>query len=281
MSQRELLKIENLDVCFHADSPAANSVVREFNLEIFPGETLALIGESGCGKSTLALAILRLIELPGQITRGKIFYRGENLLAAAEKRLRQIRWKEIALIFQESASALNPLRRVGSQVAEALCLHLGLNAAATKQRTLQLFESVNLFEAERCFQAYPHELSAGMRQRIMIAMAMACRPKLIIADEPTTALDVHTQREVLDCLLRQKEAMGLSMLFISHDLTLAASFADRLAIMDRGRIVEAGTTAEILAEPQHPQTRRLLAAAQRFNSVFDYSEANVASVTRM
>jgi ABC-type dipeptide/oligopeptide/nickel transport system ATPase component len=281
MSQRDLLKIENLDICFHADSPAANCVVREFNLEIFPGETLALIGESGCGKSTLALAILRLIELPGQIIRGKIFYRGENLLAAAEKRLRQIRWKEIALIFQEPASALNPLRRVGSQVTEALGLHLGLNPAAAKQRTLQLFESVNLFEAERCFQARPHELSAGMRQRAMIAMAMACRPKLIIADEPTTALDVHTQREVLDCLLRQKEAMGLSMLFISHDLALATSFADRLAIMDRGRIVEAGTTAEILAEPQHAQTRRLLAAAQRFNTVFDYSEANVASVTRM
>jgi len=275
MSQRELLKIENLDVCFHADSPAAKSAVSEFNLEIFPGETLALIGESGCGKSTLALAILRLIELPGQITRGKIFYRGENLLTAAEKRLRQIRWKEIALIFQEPASALNPLRRVGGQVTEALYLHLGLNASAAKQRTLQLFESVNLFEAGRCFQAYPHELSAGMRQRVMIAMAMACRPKLIIADEPTTALDANTQQEVLDCLLRQKEEMGLSMLFISHDLALVTSFADRLAIMDHGRIVEAGTTAEILAEPQHAQTRRLLAAAQRFNNVFDHAQLQI------
>jgi peptide/nickel transport system ATP-binding protein len=281
MSQRDLLKIENLDICFHADSPAANCVVREFNLEIFPGETLALIGESGCGKSTLALAILRLIELPGQITRGKIFYRGENLLATAENRLRQIRWKEIALIFQEPASALNPLRRVGSQVTEALCLHLGLKAAAAKQRTLQLFESVNLFEAERCFQAYPHELSAGMRQRVMIAMAMACRPKLIIADEPTTALDVRTQQDVLACLLRPKNEMELSLLFISHDLQLAAQFADRIAIMYQGKIIEVGATTEILERPQHAQTRRLLAAAQRFNNVFNYSEARGVSVTRM
>jgi ABC-type dipeptide/oligopeptide/nickel transport system ATPase component len=280
MGQRELLGIENLVVRFHSDGSPV-SVVSGFNLRIFPGETLALAGESGCGKTTVAFAILRLLDFPGQITGGKIFYNGENLLALPEKRLRQIRWKEIAMVFQEPASALNPLWRVGSQVAEVLRLHLGLDAKAAKQKTLQLLAQVGLPEPPRCFEAYPHELSAGMRQRALIAMAIACQPKLIIADEPTTALDAHTQQEVLDCLLRLKREMSLSLLFINHDLGLVAKFADRLAIMHQGKIVEAGTTAEILERPQHPQTQRLLEAARRFNGAFDYSEAKAASVTRM
>jgi ABC-type dipeptide/oligopeptide/nickel transport system ATPase component len=261
-----LLTIENLAIRFRSDEARGHSdVVHDFNLEIFPGETLALVGESGCGKTTVALAILRLIDFPGQITNGKIFFRKENLLALPEKRLRQIRWQEIAMIFQEPASALNPLRRVGSQVTEVLRLHLHLDAKTAKRRALQLFESVRLPEASRCFDLYPHELSSGMRQRTMIAMALACEPKLLIADEPTTALDVRTQQEVLDCLLRQKQEKGLSLLFISHNLGLVAAFADRVAIMHEGRVVEVGTAAEILKQPQHSQTWRLLEAARRFN----------------
>jgi ABC-type dipeptide/oligopeptide/nickel transport system ATPase component len=272
-----VLKIENLEICYRAEESPNSAVVRGFNLEIFSGETVALVGESGCGKTTLAYAILRLIDFPGQIIGGKIFYRDENLLELPEKRLRQTRWKEIAMIFQEPASALNPLRRVGSQVTEALRLHLSLDAKTARERTLQLFAQVRLPEPPRCFGAYPHELSAGMRQRALIAMAIACQPKLIIADEPTTALDVRTQQEVLDCLLRLKREMGMSLLFISHDLALVARFADRLAIMHQGKIVEVGTTAEILAQPQQPQTRRLLEAAQRFNNVVDYSASDPGS----
>jgi ABC-type dipeptide/oligopeptide/nickel transport system ATPase component len=281
MKPRELLRSEDLEIRFRSDQATSSTVVCGFNLKIFPGETLALAGESGCGKTTLAYAILRLIDFPGQITGGKIVYRDENLLELSEKRLRQIRWKEIAMIFQEPASALNPLRRVGHQIAEVLRLHLSLRAQAAKQSTLQLLAQVSLPDPPRCFEAYPHELSAGMRQRALIAMAIACQPKLIIADEPTTALDVRTQQEVLDCLLRLKHEMGMSLLFITHDLALVAKFADRLAIMHQGKIVEAGETTKILARPEHPQTLRLLEAAQRFNDAFDYSETNAVSVTRM
>ena len=260
-----LLTIDNLTVRFAAKEASANLVIDGFNLKIFPTETLALVGESGCGKSTVARAILRLITLPGKITHGKIYYREEELLALPEKRLRQIRWKEIAMIFQEAASALNPLRRAGSQVTEALRLHLGLDKEAAQAKTLQLFESVDLPEPARCFDAYPHELSSGMRQRVLIAMAMACEPKLIIADEPTTALDVRHQHEVLECLLALKRKVGLSLLFITHDLGLVAAWADRVAIMQHGKIIEAGDTAAVLARPQHAHTMKLVEAAKRFH----------------
>lgn len=264
MNQPELLRIENLEIRFQRKDGAAATVVRGFNLSLFPGETLALVGESGCGKTTVALAVPRLIAAPGQITAGRILFAGENLLQASEQRLRQIRWREIALIFQDPAAALNPLRRVGSQVAEVQRLHLGLGRKAARQRTLALFEAARLPEVERCYAAYPHELSSGMRQRALIAMAMACRPCLIIADEPTTALDVATRDEVLACLLRLQQELGVSLLFISHDLALVAGFCDRVAIMHAGGIVECGETRRVLRAPQHVQTRQLLAAAQRF-----------------
>jgi peptide/nickel transport system ATP-binding protein len=262
---KPLLQIVDLEICFHTDEPSRRVVASGFHLDIFPHETLALIGESGCGKTTVALAILRLLAAPGKITAGKILYQNENLLALPEPRLRQMRWKELALIFQEPVSALNPLRRVGSQITEVLRLHLKLDQPAAQARALQLFEDVRLPEPARCFAAYPHELSSGMRQRAMIAMAMACQPQLLIADEPTTALDAQTQHEVLDCLLRLKNDLGCSLFFISHDLGLVAQFADRLAIMHEGKIVEVGKAAPIWTQPQHPQTRRLLAAAKRFH----------------
>jgi ABC-type dipeptide/oligopeptide/nickel transport system ATPase component len=263
-----LLEIKNLEVRFQAESSTL-PIVRNFNLEIFPGETVALVGESGCGKTTVARAILRLIDSPGTMMRGQIVFDGENLLAMDEKRLRQIRWKEIAMIFQEPASALNPLRRIGSQIGEVLRLHLGLDAKTARQRALQLLASVSLPEASRCFNAYPHELSSGMCQRVMIAMAIACPPRLLIADEPTSALDAHRQQEVLNCLFQKKREMGLSLLLISHDLELGTAHADRLAIMHQGRIIEVGKTSQILTEPKHPHTRRLLEAARRFRESQD------------
>ncbi|NUO81535.1 ABC transporter ATP-binding protein [candidate division KSB1 bacterium] len=260
-----LLQIDQLAVRFAANGTPENNVLAGVNLEIFSTETLALVGESGCGKSTVARAILRLIAPPGKITSGKIYYRGEDLLALSEKRMRQIRWKEIAMIFQETGSALNPLRRAGSQVVEVLRLHLGVNKKAAKIKTLELFESVALPEATRCFEAYPHELSSGMRQRVLIAMALACMPKLIIADEPTTALDARHQQEILVQLLALKDKVGLGLLFITHDFGLIAKWADRVAIMHEGRIIEAGASGEILARPQHAHTMKLLAAAKRFH----------------
>ncbi len=280
MANRELLKIDNLEIRFYAEPPRENLVVDRFNLDIFPGETLALIGESGCGKTTVARAILRLIAWPGKITNGKILYGGENLLALPEKRLRKIRWKEIAMIFQEPAAALNPLRRLGPQTTEVLRLHLGLNKKSAKEKTLHLFESVGLPEPSRCFSAYPHELSSGMRQRAMIAMAIACRPALIIADEPTAALDTHHQIEALACLQRLQQEHELSLLFITHDLSLVATWAHRVAIMQHGKIVEAETTERILSQPRHPHTKKLLEAAKRFqiNGIEDL-EINHASIT--
>ena len=264
MPDRELLKIDNLEVRFYADAQPENPVVSGFNLEIFPGETLALIGESGCGKTTVARAILRLIDWPGQITAGEIFYRGENLLAMPEKRLRQIRWKEIAMIFQEPAAALNPLRRLGPQITEVLRLHLGFDKKSAAEKALHLFESAGLPDAARCFGAYPHELSSGMRQRAMIAMAIACRPALIIADEPTAALDAHHQNEALACLQRLQHEYKMSLFFITHDIGLVAAWAHRVAIMQQGKIVEAEITEQILSQPKHPYTKKLLEAASRF-----------------
>ena len=280
MADQKLLRIDNLEVRFKADTQPENLVVDGFNLEIFSGETLALIGESGCGKTTVARAILRLIEWPGKITNGKIIYRGENLLALPEKRLRKIRWKEIAMIFQEPAAALNPLRRLGPQTTEVLRLHLGLNEKFAVEKTLHLFESVGLPEASRCFSAYPHELSSGMRQRAMIAMAIACCPALIIADEPTAALDAHHQNEALACLQHLQQEHELSLLFITHDLGLVATWAQRVAIMQHGKIVEAETTEQILSRPQHPYTKKLLEAAKRFQiNDIDDLEINRASIT--
>lgn len=263
-ANQELLRIENLDVRYSVGGQNEQLVVKGLNLKIFPGETLALIGESGCGKTTIALAILRLIDWPGKIVDGKIFYRGENLLAVSEKRLRKIRWKEIAMIFQEPAAALNPLLRIGAQITEVLRLHQRFTPVAAKEKTLHLFESVGLPETSRCFSAYPHELSSGMRQRVMIAMAIACQPALIIADEPTAALDTHHQNEALACLQRLQQENELSLLFITHDLGLVAAWAQRVAIMYQGKIVEVEAATKILLQPQHPHTKKLVKAAQRF-----------------
>jgi ABC-type dipeptide/oligopeptide/nickel transport system ATPase component len=256
-----LLKIDNLCVQQKGANGRPVDILRNFNLAIAPAETLALVGESGCGKSTAALSILRLINWPGRISSGRILFDGQDLLAMPEKRLRRIRWKEIALIFQEPASCLNPLVRIGAQIVEPLRLHLQLDRRRAKKRTLELLEMVGLENPERCFSAYPFEISSGMRQRALIAMALACKPRLLIADEPTTAVDPIHQREIVNLLLGMKAEFGLTLLFISHDLELAAQFADVIAVMQNGRIAESGPADQILRFPQQQQTRRLVAAA--------------------
>jgi ABC-type dipeptide/oligopeptide/nickel transport system ATPase component len=254
-----LLDVQNLTVTFagpHSSVTAADDV----SFQIAAGETLGLVGESGSGKSVTAFSILRLLQPPGRITAGRIVFEGRDLLALSEPEMRTVRGARISLIFQEPMTALNPVMRVGDQIAEALTVHgLGTRAEA-RRRAIELLEAVRIPEAARRVRDYPHQLSGGMRQRVMIAIALACRPPLVIADEPTTALDVTIQAQVLDLMRDLKARFNLALLLITHDFGVIAEMADRVAVMYKGRIVEHGAVRRVLREPQHDYTKTLLAA---------------------
>jgi ABC-type dipeptide/oligopeptide/nickel transport system ATPase component len=250
-----LLDVQNLTVTF-GDVTAVDDV----SFQIAPGETLGLVGESGSGKSVTGFSVLRLVQPPGRITSGKVIFEGRDLLALSERDMRAVRGARISLIFQEPMTALNPVMRVGDQIAEALTVH-GITARAeARERAAELLEAVRIPDAARRARDYPHQLSGGMRQRVMIAIALACRPPLIIADEPTTALDVTIQAQVLDLLRELKARFNLALLLITHDFGIIAEMADRVAVMYRGRIVEQGSVRRILREPAHEYTKTLLAA---------------------
>lgn len=236
----------------------ALSLVDGVSFEIKPRETVALVGESGCGKSLTSLAILQL--LPDQITiaAGHIELDGRDLLALPPADLRRVRGNQVAMIFQEPMTALNPVLRVGEQIAEPLRVHRGLSAAAARLRAIELLTQVGIAEPARRIDAYPHELSGGMRQRVMIACAIACEPRLLIADEPTTALDVTVQAQIVALLRNLREKSDMGMLFITHDLALVSEIADRVCVMYAGAIVESAPTSELLASPRHPYTEALL-----------------------
>ena len=223
------------------------------------GETLGLVGESGSGKSVTAFSILRLLQPPGRITGGRVIFEGRDLLTLSEAEMRDVRGARISLIFQEPMTALNPVMRVGDQIAEALTAH-GKATAAARSRATELLEAVHISDPARRLRDYPHQLSGGMRQRVMIAIALACQPPLVIADEPTTALDVTIQAEVLDLLRELKAKFGLSLLLITHDFGVIAEMADRVAVMYKGRLVEQGPVRQILRSPVHDYTKSLLAA---------------------
>ncbi|MGH9750052.1 MAG: ABC transporter ATP-binding protein [Candidatus Polarisedimenticolia bacterium] len=227
------------------------------------GETLGLVGESGCGKSITALALLRLVPPPGRITAGRIIYKGTDLTALPEKRMRRYRGKEIALVFQEPMAALNPVFTVGYQIAEGLIVHKMMRKREALLEAARLMEIVRIPDAARRARDYPHQLSGGLRQRVMIAMALACRPSLVIADEPTTALDVTIQAEILDLLRRLKDEYRLSLILISHNLGVIAETADRIAVMYAGRIVETAPVRELFSAPGHPYTVGLLRSVPR------------------
>ncbi|HEX5339129.1 MAG TPA: ABC transporter ATP-binding protein [Gallionella sp.] len=254
-----LLEIRRLCVGFGRDAQAQN-VVQDVSLSIAPGEKFALVGESGSGKSVTAFSILRLLSAR---TGGEVLFAGENLLAVSERRLRGIRGKDIAMIFQEPMTALNPLMRIGEQITEVLSLHEGLGFAQARERAIALLGQTGITEAERRFSSYPHELSGGQRQRAMIAMALACRPKLLIADEPTTALDVTIRAQIMDLLDALQREYGMAILLITHDLNLVRRFADRVGVMQSGRLVELAPTAQLFSSPQHPYTQRLLDSRPR------------------
>jgi peptide/nickel transport system ATP-binding protein len=271
-SSRPLLDVQRLTTVFDMGGRPLRAV-DDVSFEVRQGEALGLIGESGCGKSMIALSILRLVQPPGRIAGGRVLFNGRNLLVLPEREMRKVRGAGISLIFQEPMTALNPVFTVGDQIAEAVVVHgLATNAAA-RRRAVELLEVVRVPEPARRARDYPHQLSGGLRQRVLIAMALACRPSLVIADEPTTALDVTIQAQILDLLAEMRAAFTLSMVLISHDLGIIAGSADRVAIMYAGRIVEQGPVRDLFRAPAHPYTKALLAsipggkAGRRLNAI--------------
>ena len=250
-----LLDVQHLSVTFGGPASAVNDV----SFQINAGETLGVVGESGSGKSVTAFAILRLIQPPGRVTGGRVLFEGRDLLTLSETEMRAVRGARISLIFQEPMTALNPVMRVGDQIAEALTVH-GHSRAEARARAVELLDAVKIPDAARRVRDYPHQLSGGMRQRAMIAIALACHPPLVIADEPTTALDVTIQAQVLDLLRELKARFNLALLLITHDFGVIAEMADRVAVMYRGRLVEEGPVRQILRAPTHEYTQGLLAA---------------------
>ncbi|MDN5787000.1 ABC transporter ATP-binding protein [Pseudorhodobacter sp.] len=253
-----VLSIENLTVGFRQDGRIVEAV-KGVSFTVGKGETVALVGESGSGKSVTALSTVSLLPAAAQVS-GSILYNGTQMVGAPEADLRRVRGNDISFIFQEPMTSLNPLHTIEKQLAESLSLHQGLDGAAARVRILDLLNKVGIRDAESRLGAYPHQLSGGQRQRVMIAMALANGPDLLIADEPTTALDVTIQAQILELLAELKRAEGLSLLFITHDLGIVRRIADRVCVMQGGEIVEQGSAAEIFANPQHPYTKKLLAA---------------------
>jgi ABC-type dipeptide/oligopeptide/nickel transport system ATPase component len=254
-----LLRVEHLTVTFATGSDPVVAV-DDVSFSIAQGETLGLVGESGSGKSVTAFAILRLLQPPGRITGGRVLFQGRDLLALSEREMREVRGAGISLIFQEPMTALNPVITVGDQIAEALTVHGRASRRDARDRAVELLEAVRIPDAARRVRDYPHQLSGGMRQRVMIAIALACRPPLVIADEPTTALDVTIQAQVLDLMRDLKSRLNLALLLITHDFGVIAEMADRVAVMYKGRLVEEGPVRQILRQPRHEYTRTLLAA---------------------
>jgi ABC-type dipeptide/oligopeptide/nickel transport system ATPase component len=254
-----LLDVRHLTVVFDGRRSRVTAV-NDVSFQIAAGETLGLVGESGSGKSVTAFAILRLLQPPGRVAAGEIVFEGRDLLVLPERDMRRVRGARVSLIFQEPMTALNPVMRVGDQIAEALTVHGQGSGADARQRAVDLLEAVHIPEAARRVRDYPHQLSGGMRQRVMIAIALACRPALIIADEPTTALDVTIQAQVLDLLRELRVRYNLALLLITHDFGVIAEMADRVAVMRHGVIVEQGPVRQILRAPVHEYTRNLLAA---------------------
>jgi len=254
-----LLEVENLHIAF--DTPRGTlQVVNDVSFSIAAGEIFGLVGESGCGKSVTCLSILRLIPKPGAITKGQIKFQGDDLLKKSNRAMRRIRGNDIAMIFQDPFTSLNPVFKVGQQLLNVLKQHTDLNKQAATARILDVLDSVGLPDIERVIKSYPHELSGGQQQRVMIAMALISEPRLIVADEPTTALDVTIQAQILHLLRELCDAHGISVLLITHDLGVVSEVCDRSAVLYAGKVVETAPTQVLLANPQHPYTQGLLAA---------------------
>ncbi|MFQ5692655.1 MAG: ABC transporter ATP-binding protein [Nitrospinota bacterium] len=261
-----LLEINGLKTHFFTADGVAKAV-DGVDLALDEGETLCVVGESGCGKTVTALSILRLIpDPPGRIVAGEIRFRGRNLLSLPEREIRDVRGNEISMIFQEPMTSLNPVFTVGYQIVEAITLHQGLGKREAWDRAVEMLDKVGIPDAAQRAREYPHQLSGGMRQRAMIAMALSCNPKILIADEPTTALDVTIQAQILDLMVRLQEDFGTAIILITHDLGVVAEMARRVAVMYAGVIVEEGTAEQIFSDPRHPYTQGLLQSVPRIDA---------------
>ena len=263
-----LLQIKNLKTYFFTYEGVAKAV-DGVSYQLDKGEPLGVVGESGCGKSVAALSILRLIPTPpGKIVKGEILFKEKNLLNLSEDEMRKIRGNRISMIFQEPMTSLNPVFTVGNQIQEAIRLHQRISKKESLERTIEILKLVNIPSPEKCVQRYPHELSGGMRQRVMIAMALACRPEILIADEPTTALDVTIQAQILDLMNKLKEELGMAIILITHNLGVIAEMVERVLIMYAGRIIEEARTQELFGNPLHPYTEGLLRSIPKLGDKF-------------
>jgi oligopeptide/dipeptide ABC transporter ATP-binding protein len=275
-----ILSVEGLRTYFHVDEGVVRAV-DDVSFALAPGETLCVVGESGSGKSILARSILRLVPCPpGRHESGRILFQGRDILRMDRSELRALRGNQVSMIFQEPMTSLNPVLTVGFQVAEVVSVHRDVSAAAAKATAIDLLRQVRIPDPERRFADYPHQMSGGMRQRVMIAMALACRPQVLIADEPTTALDVTIQAQILRLMRDLQKELGMSMLFITHDLGVVAEIADRVIVMYAGRVVESGPVARIFREPAHPYTRGLLASIPKGDRATKRLNAIAGSVPR-
>jgi oligopeptide/dipeptide ABC transporter ATP-binding protein len=260
----------------HVRIPLSRGTVRAVDgasFSVRPGESLGLVGESGCGKTMTLRAILGLLPRPARITSGEVLFDGKDLVTMPRSRLRDLRGKGIAMIFQEPMTALNPVMRVGTQIAEAPYAHLGYGRSKARVRALELMRLVGIPDPARRAEAYPHELSGGMRQRVMIAIALSCEPRLILCDEPTTALDVTIQDQILKLLLGLQEEFGMSLVFVTHDLAVVAQTCQSLAVMYAGEVIETGSVDEVFRQPRHPYTLGLLRSVPDFDLVRDSLES--------
>lgn len=255
-----VLRVEKLSTYFFTE----NGVVRavdDVSLVVNENEVVGVVGESGCGKSTLATSIVRLVQPPGRIIKGSVLFKGLNLLELPEEKMRKIRGKRISMVFQNPASYLNPLLTIEEQMTEAMILHLGLSRNTAVERSIEILRRLGIFSPDTVIKYYPHQLSGGMKQRVMIGMAVSCDPELVIADEPTTALDPTIQVQILDLLLELRRSLGLSMIVITHDLGVARAVCDRIYVMYAGKIVEEGRVDEVFDRPLHPYTYGLMESA--------------------
>jgi oligopeptide/dipeptide ABC transporter ATP-binding protein len=268
-----LLEIRDLRTVFRSDEGEIRAV-DGVSFDIGKGETVGLVGESGCGKSVTALSIMRLIsDPPGKIQEGAIYLNGRNLLTLKESEMRKVRGNEISMIFQEPLSSLNPVFTCGEQVREAISLHQKLGRRSSKQKAIEMFGLVRIPDPEKRYHSYPHQMSGGMRQRVMIAMALSCEPKLLLADEPSTALDVSVQAQIMELLLSLKERLNMALLLITHDLAVVAQMAERVVVMYAGVVFEEAPLGELFEHPAHPYTEGLMKSIPRVGSAGERLQA--------